>query len=206
MVLAMFVDADQTPLLSALAGGQVFVPPTIIDPYDVPPFARQPTAEFAKGAFYLQQRLAHPVDAVRFQRRMAFYLDTGTAWQPVVLSLQELQRVDELLDPTLWQRATGGTRSRRVNRVARGEAECAAVALARGWTLRSDDAAIIDLLAALSPRHPVERISDLLARAVHEGLLGCREGVDLYNRVFKGMLGLWTTRTLHCQNDQIVVQ
>ncbi len=84
--------------------------------------------------------------------------------------------------------------------------ESAAVAVARGWTLWSDDAAIVNLLAALYPDHPVERISDLVMRAAQEGLLPCQEAADLYNDMFKRMLGLWTMRTLICDNGQVLIR
>lgn len=80
------------------------------------------------------------------------------------------------------------------------------MAVIRGWTLWSDDTAIVDLLAALHPGQPVERISDLLAWAVREGLVGCQDAADLYNNVFKGTLGLWTTRALACEQGQVVVR
>ena len=99
------------------------------------------------------------------------------------------------IDPTL-----------KVKRVGAGEAEAAAVALARGWTLWSDDAAIVNLLAALHPSHPVERIGSLLIRAAREGLIGCQEAADLYNDVFKRALGLWTSLMLDCRNSQLVVR
>lgn len=53
MVLAMFVDADRAALLSDLAGGRLFVSPSIFDPAEAPPYSVQPTSEFAQGAFYL---------------------------------------------------------------------------------------------------------------------------------------------------------
>lgn len=206
MVLAMFVDADRADLLPILAGGSLLVPPSVIDPDEAPPFAQQPTAEFAKGAFYLQQRSARPVDAVRFSRRMAFYPGRGIAWQPAVLSVAELRLAASFADPETWRRAASIDPAVRAKRIGRGEAECAAVAVSRGLTLWSDDAAIIALLAALHPGHPVERISDLLGRAVRQGTVGCDDAADLYNRVFKATLGLWTTWSLACVDDQIVVQ
>jgi len=154
----------------------------------------------------LQQRLGQPVDAVRHHRRVAFYSAKGTLWQPVLLSADELRATADLLDPATWQRATMADPSVRVKRIDRGEAECAAVALARGWTLWSDDAAIIALLGALYPGQPVERISDLLARGVREGQLECQDAADLYNDVFKGRLKLWTRLVLGCRDDELVVQ
>ena len=176
MVLAMFVDADRVDLLTALAGGSLLVPPSIIAPGEAPPFAQQPTAEFAMGAYYLQQWIARPVEAVRFRRRMAFYFAAGAAWHPTTLSLAELRQAAAFADPATWRRPAAIDPTFRIKPIGRGEAECAAVAVARGLALWSDDAAIIALLAVLHPAHPVERISDLLARAVQEGLARLRAG------------------------------
>jgi hypothetical protein len=206
MVLAMFVDANRVALLAELATGHVFVSPTVIDPDERPPFHQQPTAEFAKGAYYFQQRLGLPVDAVRLHRRVAFYASMGTVWRPAVLSTAELQLTATLLDPTTWQQAMAIDPSVRVKKVDRGEAECAAVALTRNWTLWTDDAAIVALLAALHPGHPVERISDLLARGVRAGLIACQDAADLYNVVFKGQLNLWTRLVLSCQEGDLVAR
>ena len=206
MVLAMFVDADRADLLPALAGGRLLVPPSIVNPEEAPPFARPPMAEFARGAFYLQQRLARPLDAVRFSRRMAFYAGAGAAWLPAELSVAELALADSFAHPATWQRAAAIDPAVRVKRIGRGEAECAAVAVTRGLTLWSDDAAIVDLVTTLHPGHPVERINDLLARAVREELMACEAAAGLYNDVFKGTLRLWTTLTLACRGGQIVVQ
>ena len=206
MVLAMFVDAGHAALLPALAAGRLFITPSIINPAEAPPFAQQPLAEFARGAFTLQERQGHPLAAVRFHRRTAFYLDVGHTWTPVTLSGAELHRQETFASPATWTAAEAREPTRRIKRVDRGEAECAAVALTRGWTLWTDDAAILDLLAVLHPDQPVERISDLLARAAREGLLGCQEAASLYNDVFRGTLGLWTTRTLACDNDQVIVR
>jgi hypothetical protein len=206
MVLAMFIDADRGALLTALAPGSLFVPPSIVDPAERPPFARQPTAEFARGAFYFQQRLGRPLDAVRLNRRTAFYSGIDVHWRPVLLSPAELQLAASFVDPATWRRAETANPAVQIKKVDRGEAECAAVAVTRGWTLWSDDAAIVDLLAALHPGCHIERISDLLARAAREGLITRQEAADLYNNVFKGMLGLWTKRSLACQQGHVVVQ
>ena len=206
MVLAMFVDADHAALLATLASGRLFVTPSVIDPDETPPFSAQPTAEFARGAFSFQERLGDPLTAVRLHRRTAFYLDVDTRWMPVTLSAEELQQAERFAPPATWSAAEAMEPTRRIKRVGRGEAECAAVAITRGWTLWSDDAAIIDLLAVLHPEQPVERISDLLVRAAREGLLGYCEAATLYNEVFRDTLGLWTTRTLDCGDDEVVVR
>jgi hypothetical protein len=206
MVLAMFVDAGQAALLPALAAGRLFVTPSIIDSAETPPFPSQPTAEFARGAFYLQERQGNPLAAVRLHRRTAFYLDIDTSWTPAPLSAGELLQAERFVSPATWAAAEAQDPTRRIKRVSRGEAECAAVAVTRGWTFWTDDTAILDLLAILHPPQPVERISDLLIRAAHEGFLGCQEAADLYNDVFRDTLGLWTTRILVCRNGRVADQ
>ena len=143
---------------------------------------------------------------MRLHRRTAFYLDIDTAWAPAPLSAEELQQAELFVSPATWAAAEARDPTRRIKRVSRGEAECAAVAVTRGWTFWTDDAAIVDLLAVLHPAQPVERISDLLIRAAHEGLIGCQEAADLYNDVFRDTLGLWTRRTLVCRNGQVADQ
>jgi hypothetical protein len=116
MVLAMFVDAGRADLLAALAGGSLFVSPTILDPAETPPFSQQPIAEFAMGTFYLQQRLGQSVDAVRHHRRVAFYSAKGTLWQPVMLLADELRATADLYNQVfkgqlnLWTRLVLGCR------------------------------------------------------------------------------------------------
>lgn len=206
MVLAMFVDAGHAALLPALAASRLFVTPSIIDWGEAPPFPSQPTAEFALGAFYFQERQGNPLAAVRLHRRTAFYLDIDTAWTPAPLSAEELLQAELFVSPATRAAAEARDPTRRIKRVSRGEAECAAVAVTRGWTFWTDDTAILDLLAVLHPTQPVERISDLLIRAAHEGLIGCQEAADLYNDVFRDTLGLWTRRTLVCRNGQVADQ
>lgn len=206
MVLAMFVDAGRAELLAALAAGRLFVPPSIIDPAETPPFLAPPTAEFARGAFYLQERLGNPLAAVRFHRRTAFYLDVNASWRPIALSIDELQQADAFTAPATWAVAETKNPARRIRRISRGEAECAAVAISRGWTFWTDDAAIVDLLATLYPAQPVERISDLLIRAARAGWLGCQEAADLYNDIFRDTLGLWTAYALVCRDGRITIQ
>jgi len=205
MVLAMFVDAGHAALLAALAADRLFVTPSVIDPEEAPPFSAQPTAEFARGAFYFQERQGNPLAAVRLHRRTAFYLDLDTAWTPATLSVEELHQTELFAAPTTWAAAEARDPVRRIKRVSRGEAECAAVVVKRGWTFWTDDTAILDLLAVLHPAQPVERISDLLIRTVQEGLLGCQEAADLYNHVFKDALKLWTTYSLVCDGGKVIV-
>lgn len=205
VVLAMFVDADAVPLLLALAGGSIYVTPSILDPGERPPFSQPPIAEFAKGLFEAQQRLHDPHLAARAQRRTAFYAaGARDAWRPVTLATAELQLAQELRSPIARTKARAADPSYRAKRVDPGEAECAAVAITRGWTLWSDDHAIVGLVRALYPGVRVERLCGLLVRAVNEGLATCAEAQRLYNNVFKGQLNLWSPLTLVCADGQAV--
>lgn len=203
MVLAMFVDAGHTGLLAALAGGSVRVPPTVIHPNEVPPFDRQPAAEFAMGLYNAQRDLLSPLHAMRVQRRTAFYQAVGTAWRPVFLSPAEIQQTRYFVSSAARQAVRRIDPTLRVKRIQAGEAEAAAVAVTRGWTLWTDDLAMVNILSILHPDCKVERIGALLMRAVHEGLLGCQEAADLYNDVFKRTLRLWTTITLVCNGGRL---
>lgn len=124
----------------------------------------------------------------------------------MALSHDELVQVGTLISPATWKQAEALDPSRRIKRVSRGEAECAALALRRGWSFWTDDTAIIDLLTVLYPHQRIERISDLLIRAARSGLLGCQEAADLYNDIFKARLHLWTTISLVCTDGQVTVR
>ncbi len=206
MVLGRFVDAGVDSLLAALSGGRVFVTPTILDPREAPPFRQQPRAEFAKGIFAAQRDLARPFHDTRVRRRTAFYGASGSIWQPVTLSPTELALAAHFAAPATLRQARTIQPAIRAKRIDAGEAECAAVAVTRGWVLWTDDAAIIDALAVLHPGHPVERISHLLVRAVRQGLIACQDAADLYNVEFVGQLGLYSRVTLHCHGERIVVR
>lgn len=202
MVLSMFIDAGQADLLAALAGGQIHLTPSILDPAERPPFARPPVAEFAKGVWHAQQDLGQPVFARRVEQRVAYY--QGGAWHPVTPSVVELQRAAYLASRAARDAARGANPAFKAKRVDPGEAECAAVALERGWDLWSDDGGIVALMRTLHPQVRIERLCGLLVRAVRDSLLPCAEAAHLYNTVFKGDLGLWTTLALHCEAGNAV--
>lgn len=206
MVLGMFVDAGYTQLLTDLAAGNLIITPAIINPAETPPYASHPMAEFAAGTFLFQQRLGNPLDEVRFSRRAAYYLDINLGWNPAALSIEEIKQQEMLSSGAIWEDSRVSHSGRRNARIGRGEAECAAVAISRGLTLWSDDAAIVSLLAVLHPDHPVERISDLVIRAAREEHLSCQEAADLYNDIFKQRLGLWSNLTLVCRNGQVTIR
>jgi len=204
MVLAMFVDAGRVQLLSALAGGSVFVTPTVLDPNEIPPFSCQPLSEFARGLFHAQSKQGQALYAQRVQRRTAFITTATSPCKSVQMSVTELQQAQYLTSPAARGQAKQVDPNVRIKRISLGEAECAAVAVTRGWVLWSDDNAIIGLVNTLYPGHPVERISDMLARAVDEGFIACQDAADLYNHVFHGSLNLWTTLSARCSYGRLV--
>jgi hypothetical protein len=180
------------------------VTPTELDWSEVPPFTQQPSSEFSRGIFHAVEKQSQLHYARRVQRRTAFLTSEAPIWQSVRLSTAELQRAHYFTTPLARDHAKQTNPSARIRRVSGGEAECAAVAVTRGWVLWTDDNAIVHLISSLFPGHPVERISDMLIRAVHQGLIACRDAVDLYNNVFKGSLSLWSSLTARCCNGQSV--
>lgn len=200
----MFVDAGYTSLLSALAGGSLFVTPTVLDESEIPPFVLQPSSEFSRGIFHAMERQSELHYARRVQRRTAFLTSEAPVWQSVQLSMAELRQAHYFTTALARNHAKQANPSARIRRISQGEAECAAVAATRGWVLLTDDNAIVNLINALFPGHPVERISDMLIRAAHEGLIACQDAADLYNNVFKGSLSLWSSLSARCCNGQLV--
>lgn len=201
MVLAMFVDSGRAELLPALAGGPVHVPKSILHPADLPPFHESPGSEFARGAFDYQEEFGRPAPDVLLVRRMAFIGAVNVSWAPIEMSDDESALATAFVNLGRGPHARPDGKSR----IGQGEAEGAAVAVSRDWTLWSDDARIAKLLAANAPGHHLERISDLMARAVADKFLACPDAADLYNRVFTAQLGLWSTLRLGCDGDRLVV-
>lgn len=205
VVLAMFVDADYATLLLSLAAGSVYLTPSIVDSHEHPPFVDPPVSEFSKGLYEAQQDLGDPFMARRAQRRTAFYAAQAVGlWYPVDLSETELGLAGMLTSREIRDAARQMDPTFKTLRIDPGEAECAAVAIERGWTLWSDDHAIVTLVRTLYPQCRVERLCGLLVRAVDEGLIDCAEAQYLYNHVFKGELNLWSKLSLDCV-DQMAI-
>ena len=207
MVLAMFVDANHVALLLALAGGSVYVPPSVLDPTEMPPYTHLPISEFAKGLYEAQQDLSQPLLAARAQYRSGFYQNQPVGWwRPVALSSAEFQLAHYLTTRSARDEARRRSAALRTKRIAVGEAECAAVAIERGWTLWSDDNSIVELVRTLYPQCHIERLCGLLVRAVDEGLIECDAACDLYNQVFKGQLNLWTRLVMRCEAGRAICE
>ena len=200
----MFVDADHVALLLALAGWSVYVPPSIIDPAEIPPFTQPPISEFAQGLFEAQQNLSQPLLAARAHYRSVFYQTRPLGWRSVALSPTELRLAQYLTTRQARDEARERNPAFRAKRIALGEAECAAVAIERGWTLWSDDNSIVELVRTLYPTCHVERLCGLVVRAVDERLIECDRAQHLYNEVFKRHLNLWSKLGLECEDDNAI--
>lgn len=194
MILAMFVDGDQLPLLSALAGGSVFVTPSILSPDERPPFVSDPTSEFARGLYAAQQDLGQVRHALRAHRRTAFY--QGDLWRPLELTRPELELARHLASREAREQARKLSPQFKAKSVSAADAECAAVAITRDFELWSDDGGIVALVRTLYPQQPVVRLCALLARAVNEDQLDFEAALEVYERIFKGELLPWSTVNL----------
>ncbi|MDI3340149.1 MAG: hypothetical protein QJR03_06410 [Sphaerobacter sp.] len=201
MVLAMFVDAGHAPLLVALASGGLYITPTILDPSECPPYAAQPVSEFAKGIYRAQPNPTDPIHAQRVQHRTAFIQAIHGSWQPVRLSQRQLTLAHYLQSRQARDDARARDPGVRVKRIDPGEAECAAVALMRGWELWTDDGGIISLLQVRYPQCQVVRTCAPLMRAVARGLIPCADAAHLYNDIFTAQLGLRTQLSLYCHGE-----
>lgn len=190
MVLAMFVDSGSATLLAALGGGGVQLSPSILDPLEWPPqVGAQPQSEFVKG----MARFARLGDATNQQRlveRERFLHTTSGLWVPTAPTLDELRLAVRLSSREERQRAKAITPAVRVAHIDPGEAECAAIAIARSVPFWSDDSGMVPLVRALYPHVPVSRTCALLAEAVNQGLLSYYNALELYEGVFKSRFGL----------------
>ena len=186
VVLAMFVDAGEIDLLYDLAEGEAYVTPSILDPGEQPPFTRRPKSEFGRGLWEAQRTPGESLMDQRVDRRTAFYRGQARGlWQPAALTEDDLRLADALTARSTRDEARAVDPDYRARRVDPGEAECAAVAINRGWALWSDDSGIVGLVRALHPDCVVERLCGLLVRAVDEDRLPCEEAAHLYNVVLR---------------------
>ena len=152
VVLAMSVDAGQIDLLYGLAEGEVHLTPSILDAGEQPPFTRRPESESGRGLWEAQRRHGELLMVECVERRTAFYRGQEAGlWQPVALTADDLRLADVLTARSTRDAARAVDPDYRARRVDPGEAECATVAINRGWTLWSDDSGIVGLVRALYP-------------------------------------------------------
>jgi len=205
MLLVVFVDGGVSALLPALAGGSIFLSPSILDPHESTDAGREGVSEFVRG-MQRYRRLGDPGSLTFLERREAFCQRPSRLWAPA-----EPTQAEQNLAQHLRQRETRETARRkdpglRGARIDPGEAECAALAISRGWCLWSDDSGIVPLLRALYPAAVVERSCALVARAINEGLLNYVAGRSLYEEVFKAELNLRSRTQLRWDGQQAICE
>jgi hypothetical protein len=205
VIASAFVDAGQAQLLATVAG-PLYVTPSVLDPLEHPPFKTPPNAEFARGLHNASLDLADALKADRARNRTLFFHAEGTLWQAVELSPQELQLAAYFTSRQAREDAqrvmTAQGQVFSAKKVDLGEAECAAVAVTRGWRLLSDDSGIVGLMKAFHPQLPVQRSCGLLVQAVQSKLLSCKDAADLYNEVFKKRWHLFTKLEFRCRGGK----
>jgi hypothetical protein len=82
VIASAFVDAGQAQLLASVAG-PLCVTPSVLDPFERPPFKTPPNAEFAKGLHNASLDLADALKADRAQNRTQFFhakAHSGRRW------------------------------------------------------------------------------------------------------------------------------
>jgi len=200
----MFVDSGNSALLSALAGGEIYLSPSILDASEWPFGGNKPTSEFLRGMARFSE-LKDPLSRLRYERRELYLQHPSGLWLRADPDLSELKLADTLASREERQRAKAKDSSLKVAKIDLGEAECAALALNRGWQFWSDDSGMVPLLRTLYPAVQVERTCALVARCINDGLLTFAQGHDLYEVIFKGQLELrsravlkWNNRRASC--------
>lgn len=204
MVLAMFVDSGNAALLTALAGGEVHLSPSILDPLEWPPRSGQaPTSEFIKG----MARFASLTDErsrTRLGHRERFVRTSSGLWHPLFPTEAELRLAHVLSSREERQRAKARDTTLKVARIDLGEAECAAIAIRRNVPFWSDDSGMVPLLRTLYPQVPVLRTCALVAQAINSRFLTFPQGYELYELVFKGELDLRSKAELRWEDGRAV--
>lgn len=197
-LLNNFVHSASAWVLDRLLGGPIYLSPTVLDVKEplLPDFPRnEPASEFLKPLHmagqpgYSEYRQIAPFI-------QSFALDAGDLWEPVEPSKDELVLAARLSNRTIRSnvcRTCPGTRCKKVE-LDPGEAEAAAIAIARGWTFLTEDQASVELLGCLYPDVPVQKTCTLLVHAVERETLTCEEASELFNRRVVDELGCWATR------------
>ena len=197
-VLNNFVHSDSAHLLVRLLDGPVHLAPTVLDPGEtrLPGFPRAECSSrflVPLSMSMLPKYAGHRTVAPLIQ---AFALAVGNLWQPVELNGEEsalASRLGSRPSRTHGRRGMSRTGRRRAE-LAAPEAEAAAVAVSRGWTLLTDDGASVELLGRLHPEVPAHGTCDLLVHAARKGIVTCEEAADLFNRRIVDELRFWAFR------------
>ena len=195
-VLNNFVHTGKAFLLGRILGSPVRVSPSVID-VDQLPLRPSSARELADPRCdFLQTIYMSTVSGYRHYGKRGSYASSflscrGELWEHVMPTSKEVALAHRL------RKGTSGTdlaveRARTaspVHRLGVGEAEAAAIAVSRGWTLLTDDRATAGVVSTQNPAIGTLGTCDLLTYAVACGLLPCAEAADLYNRRIGAQLG-----------------
>ncbi|MDP9475789.1 MAG: hypothetical protein M3R38_08885 [Actinomycetota bacterium] len=197
-LLNNFVHSGNAYLLERLLGGPVCLSPTVLDAHEtvMPNFSGEGVvSEFLKP-LYMSRLPGHSSYRDVAPLIQAFALAAGNLWQPVELTGDESALAERLGSKRIHAevRAACPNACRRITELGPGEAEVAAVAVSRRWTMLTEDRAAADLLRRLHPEIPVRKTCCLLVHAVERGLMPCQEAAELYNRRIVDELCSWAFR------------
>lgn len=206
-LLNNFVHSGSAYLLNRLLEGPVRLSPAVLDVQEtlLPEFPRvSPTSEFLKPLYMssLPEYADHRRIAPFIQ---SFALSAGDSWEPVDLEVQELLLASRLSSKSIRARVKSACPQITRPRIELdpGEAEAAAIAIIREWTLLTEDQASADLLRCLYPSVPIVRTCPLLAHAVKQDHISCPEAADLFNRRMVDDLGFWAFRRFGGQRERL---
>ena len=186
-LLSNFVKAGAADLLHALLESPVHLSPTVLDPYEAsqsrPWSELQPTSELLKDW-----------ESTPWISRFA--CKQNELWLPVELQNTELTQANYFGSRAVRDdvRARFPTLERGRVQLDAGEAEAAAIAINRKWTLLVDDQAAVNLLRHLHPDIPTIRTGELLVYAAQIEEISCSEAAELFNTVIVGKLGFYAHR------------
>jgi len=177
-VLSNFVDAGLSDLLYQLAGGPIYIAPSVLDPMELPPYSGQPRAEFAKGLFKAGFKKADSRMARRYFNRMDFVKQHGVLWQPAQLNLVTFRKRLEI--------------EQMAAQPSPQDAESLAFAKLNDWVLLTDDSPLATLAEEMGVT--VFRTCSLLVLAVKNGLIECFAAANSFNQVMVDEMGFYVHR------------
>ncbi len=209
-VLNNFVHSGKSFLLGRILGSPVHVSPSVID-VDQLPLRRfsarelpDPRCDFLQP-IYMSTVAGYHHYGKRGSYASSFLADRGKLWEHAMPTAEEVTLANRLrkgnLDKDLA--AERPHKARLVHRLGAGEAEAAAIAVCREWTLLTDDWATAGVVSTSYPTIVTLGTCDLLVYAADRGLLPCAEAADLYNRHIGAQLGHQVKRKVTSKTERL---
>ncbi len=204
-LLSNFVFTGRAHLLQQLVGGPVYITPAVMDPAEtlLPNlYSFAPRCEFLKP---LHEVFANSDEryAVAAPFIQSFALGSGTLWQPIELTADELVLSRRYSDRAIWKETTGVDGRFKKRGLGAGEAEACAVAVTRGWSLLLDDQPAVELLKGLGLSIPIARTCGLLQHAVESTYLTCDDAMQLFNSEIVDRFGFHATRLQGAERQRL---